>query len=281
MGEVDAEAKNRIDEALSDWRQGDCFVGEFGFSFRIALDVPITCEAREAAAVNAEDAEAIVNGIVVLSQTCDIVRACQERPFIEVCPLVQVSAGDLNQIERCRRPNYAYISGVSDHLLVADLDRVMTVEKSVVANLDRTPGCIDDMDCRRLASALARKRARAAFPDDFVSFISPFADRLKSKHDKQSEEGKVLRALREIRVRAAPSWNSGKVEIMLWLVRHEDDLNVDDKTVADLLDYWLKLIPEYGRFETVYGQVVTLDDLTAKDYVESDRLDFDYLTTRK
>ncbi|HEY9599662.1 MAG TPA: hypothetical protein V6D33_18525, partial [Cyanophyceae cyanobacterium] len=45
-----------------------------------------------------------------------------------------------------------------------------------------------------------------------------------------------------------------------------------------LLQQWLNLIPASGRFQSVEGQVVTLEDITAKDYVESDPLDLDHLS---
>jgi hypothetical protein len=43
----------------------------------------------------------------------------------------------------------------------------------------------------------------------------------------------------------------------------------------------LKRIPATGRFTDVDGVVVTLDDLTARDYVESDPLDLDHLSGRE
>jgi len=43
---------------------------------------------------------------------------------------------------------------------------------------------------------------------------------------------------------------------------------------------WLKRVPAAGRFATVDGAVLTLDDLTARDYVESDPLDLDHLSSR-
>ncbi len=60
----------------------------------------------------------------------------------------------LDDIERARRPQYAYIRGVADRRLVADLDRVMTMEKSVLADWKRVPGCETDLQQRRLVEAL-------------------------------------------------------------------------------------------------------------------------------
>lgn len=42
---------------------------------------------------------------------------------------------------------------------------------------------------------------------------------------------------------------------------------------------WLKLVPAAGRFEPVYGAAATSRDVTAEDYVDSDPLDLDHVST--
>ncbi|MCG6867293.1 MAG: hypothetical protein LJE91_00755 [Gammaproteobacteria bacterium] len=280
MEPLDADGRAKIDEELKHWRQGDCLVGEQWFVFRMAPDAPLTDDAAVAAADGAENAETAVYGFAVLTQTCDIIRNCGERPFIEICPLVQADEDKLHEIERGHRPNYAHIPGVSDQRLVADLDRVMTVEKAVVAQWDRVAGCLDDHDARRLSLALARKRARIAFPDDFVSFVGPLKNRMSAKHDKESDEGRALRALREIRVRAAPSWDAESIQLMFWFIRDEDQPTFEKQGWDVRLDAWLNRVPVRGRFAEVQGAVLTLDDLTAREYLESDPLDLDHLSGR-
>jgi hypothetical protein len=277
---IDADGRAKIDEALQEWRQGDCVLGEQWFVFRILPDAPLTEEAIDAAAEGAENAESEVFGFAVVTQTCDIVRGCDDRSFVEVCPLVEVEEDKLHEIERGRRPNYAHIPGVSNQRLVADLDRVMTVEKPVVARWRRVAGCLDDNDSRRLSLALARKRARIAFPDEFVAFATPLVNRMSTKHDKESDEGRALRALREIRVRAAPSWDAERVQLTLWFIRNEDEPTFEKQSWDVLLEAWMKRVPAKGRFAEVHGAVQTLDDLTARDYVESDPLDLDHLSSR-
>ncbi len=208
---VEEAAREAIDDALETWRQGDCVVGEQWFLSRVDPEKPLTIEAIEAAEAEADAAEAEVRGLMLATQSCDAVRDCADRPFVEVCPLVEVEAGRLEEIRRGRRPNYAYVPGLAAQRLVADLDRAMTVEKAVVASWTRVRGCSDDGEVRRLAHALARKRVRAAFPNDFVILASKLSNRLSEKHDKGSDEGRALRALREIRVRAAPAWEAEKV----------------------------------------------------------------------
>ena len=62
----------------------------------------------------------------------------------------------------------------------------------------------------------------SAFPDEFEMAANRLQKRWLEKHDKQSPEGAHLRALREIRVRAAPSWDASEVHISFWFVKESD-----------------------------------------------------------
>jgi hypothetical protein len=277
--ELDGATLDRIDEALRVWRQGDCVLGEHWLLFRLDIGAPITEEARVAAVEGADAGEAEVRGLMLLTQTCDIVKSCRVRPFVEVCPLVEVDDEKFDEIRKGRRPNYAYIPGIGDGTrLVGDLDRLMAVEKAVVAGWERVIGCHDDDEVRRLSLALARKRARFAFPDDFVVFVKGLQSRLTSKHNKNSDEGRALRALREIRVRAAPSWDAEQVQLTFWFIRHEDEPRFEGQTWDNYLEGWLARVRDDGRFHSIDGAVVTLDDITAREYIESDQLDLDHLS---
>ena len=267
-----------IDTILASWRQGDCVLGAQWFVHRIAKP-SIMAEAREAfTQADADLVEMEVPGFIVVTQTCDIVRSRAERPFIELCPLVEVDADRLEEIKRCRRPAYAFVPQLSGKQLVADLDRVMTVVKDLVATWKRTPGWITDAEARAFALALSRKRARFAFPDDFSVLTKKLLGRLSDKHEKNTNEGRGLRALQEIRVQASPSWDADKVDIFFWFIREEGNPDFEGKNWADLLSEWLSLVPEMGRFHSVLGQVTTLEDMTARQYVDSDRLDLDYVS---
>jgi hypothetical protein len=273
------EAK-RIDTALSEWRQGDLALDESWFVHIGDASAPLSEAAAQADGGGIQAFTSEVAGLVVITQTCDIVRSCTTRPYVEVAPLVQVNEHDLHTVKRGRRPAHATLPMIEESRLVVDLDRVMTVEKSIVATWMRTPGCIDDADARAFAEALARKRVRFAFPDDFTMLARKLQGRLTEKHDKSTDEGRSLRALREIRVRAAPSWDAQQVTVFFWFVRDDGEAAFQGKSWADLLKEWLKIVPATGRFTPVDGQIVTLRDMTAEDYVESDPLDLDHLSIR-
>ena len=268
-----------IDITLLEWYQGDCVLGEHWFIYRFNPQRPLTSDSADVAKEETDLAESEVKGFAIVTQTCDIVRSCNERPFVEIVPLVEVDEQQLHDVQRSRRPQYAYIPGVAGLNLVADLDRIMTVEKAVVAEWERKPGCLSDDEIRALGQALTRKRARFAFPDDFTDFARKLQNRLRDKHDKATDEGEALRALREIRVRAEPSWNSSEIRLIFWFIRDEDQNQFKGVGWDQFLNQWLQLIPESGRYKNVEGSVVALEDMTAKEYVESDPLDLDHLSS--
>lgn len=268
-----------VDVALQKWYQGDYVLGEHWFVQRFDPHRPLTQDSINVAREGTDLAEVCVRGFMVATQTCDIVRSCVSRPFVEVVPLVEVDEQALLEIERGRRPQYAYIPGAKSLNLVADLDRVMTVEKAVIARWKRQPGCSTDEEIRILGQALARKRVRFAFPDDFNQLVNKLQKRLIQKHDRQSPEGEALRALREIRVRAAPAWNANVVQLMFWFIRDEAQVEFAGIGWDRFLPQWLSLISVDERFKSVEGSIVTLEDMTAKDYIESDPLDLDRLSS--
>jgi len=266
------------DDSLDDWQQGDCVLGEFWFAWRFCDTMPITPSAKQLIAENDVDGDIVeeqVDGLAIVTQTCDIVRPFQQRPFLEVSPLVSV--GDVRSVECGKRPRFAYLRGLQEKGLVVDLDRVMVIEKPFFLQYQRVRGCLTDEDVRHFSDALKRKRSRFAFPDDFVVMAKPLLARLSDKYKKNSSEGEALRQLREIRVQASPSWGDEQVELFFHFIQKDDGLP-GSPTPYEQLDAWLALIQPNGRFTSVEGQVAYLDDLTAAEYVYSDRLDFDSLT---
>ncbi len=284
------EDEQAIDQALQAWRQGDVSL-DAGLEFLHLADLsrphsPASMQAAEAAV---QEGEAIataaspvldeVRGMAMLSQTCDVVRICRARPFVEVAALVEVPEPWVEQIRRLKRPAFAHVPATADQRLVADLDRVMTVEKALVAEWTRLPGWETDEELRNFAEALARKRSRFAFPDDFVVAAGGLQAHMVSRHNRQTDEGAHLRALREIRVRAAPSWGADQVQLSWWFVKVDDPQDVPADWPA-LLDRWLALFEqdEGGWFRLDAPIACRLEDMTARDYIDSDRLDLDRLS---
>ena len=129
------EDERAIDEALRAWRQGDVSL-DAGLEFLHLADLsrPHSPASRQVAEDMANNGEALeagampvldeVRGMVMLSQTCDVVRGCQKRPFVEVAPLIEMPGQEIEPIRRLKRPAFGYIPATAGECLVADLDRL-------------------------------------------------------------------------------------------------------------------------------------------------------------
>jgi hypothetical protein len=264
---------------LNDWQQGDCALNVSGFLYRFAREHPATPESRDAA--DASDVvEVDTSGFVVVTQTCDIQRAVADRPFVVVCALVECPDwADMDEIKKGMRPRFVHIPVLASRGLVADLDQVMTIEKPLLISWPRIRGCQSDSEQRAFAAAVSRKFLRFAFPDDLVAVVADLTTLIKRKHGRpESDEGKALRELREIRVAATPDWTAENVELYFLFIRREDQGEALRQPWAHWLEKWLSLEQPTTRYFKVHGVVLPLSQIRADEYAASDQLDLDHLS---
>jgi hypothetical protein len=276
---IDQEEASRVDRAMDQWRQGDCYVGDSDFVALWPVDGDGDKGDVVAGGVPAQVESTPVAGLVVVSQACDIARKCSERPLVEVSPLVEVTEQQMEQVLSGRQVRLTAIPALTVQRLVADLDRTMTVHKAIVAGWERTPGMRSDAEAQAFARALARKRSRLAFPDDFTRFVAPLRDRICEKHERRSPEGEALRSLAEIRVLATPSWDAPQVSTTFFLIRHEGSpLVFDGKRWDQWVDLWLQRMAPLGAFAAPEGLATDYATLSAADYLASSALDLEHLS---
>jgi len=269
-----------VDAQLASCRQGD--VADFGtFSWHADAQLPLT----EAAAQTGNDSghEIVVSRseeMVVVTQTCDLVRSCADRPFVQLSPVVYLEQQAASEAKRGMRPRYAPIPDLDD-LAFGDLDRIVTVEKTLLAGATRKRGCADDRSARRFAASVGRKFGRIAFPDDLVLSLRGLTTRVRAKHDKNSAEGNGLASLEEIRVTASPSWNAETVDVFLSFCPSTTNRAREVMTEEDwdsIIDEWIGRCEPTGKIASVDGAMIPLEELSALEYIDSDRLDLDHLS---
>lgn len=285
MSEQDAAHLERIEKALGEWRQGDATLDVGTFLVHLAdKRTPLTDEARDAVMRGEVDPDkdvfevfSAVKGLVVVSQSCDIVRECAKSECVEVSALIRVEDdAAFEAVRKKRRLRYAYVPGLASRKLVADLEKIMTVEKAVVAGWSRIQGCSTDRERSTFAAALARKRGRFAFPDEFNRGLSKFRDRLKRAEGKKTAEGDLLAALDEIRVQASPEWSAAKVIVFFWFLAEPEKIS-DFNASRDIIQGWMGTINWSGTF-VLAGEafeVLEPQDMTVEQYRGSHALDYD------
>src|SRR4051812_33374693 len=83
------------------------------------------------------------HGVVVVSQTCDVVRLF-DRPNLIVAKAVPLDDADAAAAERGRTPRYVPVPGAPTRLF-ADLEYLAAVEKTAIVDVPRER-CIADED---------------------------------------------------------------------------------------------------------------------------------------
>ena len=158
-----------LDNPLKHWRQGDFALDVGGFLF--------ANPAKSGRKFVAGEITENVVGLVIISQSCDIVRRTGGRDFLAVCPLVKIPEEQLSAIRKGRRPYFTDIENADENVF-ADLRRVMSVHKDVVQTWERQAGFKSEDGHRRFAAALERKFGQFAFPDEFDEAIKKFRERV-------------------------------------------------------------------------------------------------------
>jgi hypothetical protein len=275
-----------VDAILKTWRQGDAIIGQsLGFLYVADLSKPLSPSARREADSGFAEGENLtsigseVPGFVVVTQTCDLLKACAERPFVHLAALQQVADDFAKEVQKGMRPCFACVPALMDRRLVANLDLLMTVEKSVVADVSKRSiirGVRSDAEARQFAESVSRRFLRFAFPDDFVAAVRPIQKRIRDKHGRKSNEGRSYSKLREIRVFATPAWDSPQPDITFLFIRNEEDPVTQEfeRAVGDLMGRFQAT----GSFNSPRHRILSLAEMTAAAYVESDPLDLDYLS---
>lgn len=248
----DPDVAARVDAKTLLWQQGDVVAGG-AWSLHLAnANRPLTPEAAESGATGVTSVVAETDGMVTVSQTCDIVRSCydpasgQSRPYVQMSPLVRLQGDDLKNAIAGRIPRFARVPGVGSNTF-ADLDRCTTVEKSIIAALPFTRGCPDTADQLSFGATVARHRARFPFPDDVVKTLRPIQQRLINRAGKNSPEGHRVDDLEQVRAAAYPAWGDpGGYVVELHFVVGPDVLSAvtpEDEPPSDDVVAWLASNP--------------------------------------
>ncbi len=249
---------------LDEWRQGDLTLE--------AIELPVIALDGQDLSWQAINAS---YGVVVLSQSCDIIRDVEMRPYIQVAGLVPATDGEIAKAIRKETPSRIHLDCLVGRNLLIDLDAAATVHKAVVAKWQRTSGCVSDEERRRIAVGFARHRQRFAFPDSFNELVRPVRRWIESKRNKASPQGNFVKAICEIRVHC-DNWDEPTELTFIAVVNH-----IPDKEEFLEWESAAKSLEEkatHDAYPTAEVRIVTYDDISAREYLESDRLDWDGLS---
>jgi hypothetical protein len=275
----EASLVERVNARAQAWQQGD--VIEVGaVAWLAAASEPLTSQGAASGDEGVRCVIAESERLVVVSQTCDIIRDCCHRPFVVLARVVNLEEPDAGDARRGSRPRFVHLPGLGDKAF-ADLDLLVTVEKAVIFDAEPTRGLPDESSQRRFGTGVGRVFSRFAFPNDLVVALRGLVARVRSKHAKDSPEGRALVALEDIRVTASPGWDAAEMEVFVTFApatREAAEAVMSEEDWDQVVDGWLRRAEPFGVVTAVDGAMIPLDELTAREYIDSDALDLDYLS---
>ena len=270
--QIPDEADDMLDR-LAKWQQGD---------FSLSCCDLLFLDVSEDEDVYEPVFDQGVEGCVVISQTCDVVREIEILPNVTVCPIVEIDAKRQSDIEKGLAPRYGLIDNLPEGMVV-DFSRAMSVSKQLLVTWDRQRGCENEQQILELARALERFFGRFAFPDAFNESIKSLRKAVYAKHEKDSDLGRALRSMREIRVLPHASWtDEGSVPVTFVVVLEDADTReISDRgkifeAIADKFTGIAWEAPFSIHDEGLY--LTTLSDMTASEYLNSYPLDLNALS---
>lgn len=310
--EVEPALAATVDAAATTWKQGTVFAGAAIVRYALA-DLPLTAAAARAGSGPAAVREPL-DLSVVISQTCEVVRPCVQRPMVHLAAVVRLTGRTLDEAKRKWRPQYVQVPWAGDDLF-ADLEVQGIVEKSVLLGANLVAACPDPLAGMRFADGLARHRSRFGFPDDLAPTLEPLVTRFREKAGKDTPQGRRIAEVVAIRATAQPSWNDTPMSVELVFVIEPDRLTpqpsgldppqalldeiaaLDAQRLAELLDdreidpvrrnaLWQRLVDAWsararptGNVSEVTAHALPANELTFDEARQMPEIDLDYLST--
>ena len=221
---------------------------------------------------------------VVITQTCDLVRPASTRPYLQLAPVIRLGGDELVMAQKHHTPHHVAVPQVGPDAF-ADLDEVLTVEKTHAAGL-QVGGSLPGPNAEReFATAVARHYGRPALPDELNEAMAKLKDLMVKRHGKLSPEGSAVTDLLEIRVGAVPSWDSPHVRVVLYFIHPEEPhVGIDGKTLLDEAAWerwiasWGKLFEATGTLRECVALPITYGEMDALTYRSTDILDLEHLS---
>ena len=164
-----------------------------------------------------------VDDVVLLTQTCDLQLTTADEHRCLVAPVVIVSEQVAYEALRGRRPGLAGLPWVGSKA-VADLSRITTVERNVLAGAVSRGRPRNARERFHFAETISRYLTRPALPDPINKVLSPFVSRIAEKHDRQSAEGRCAHKVSELRVEATPDIDHEEPALNVLMILDEYEL---------------------------------------------------------
>ncbi|WP_277959303.1 hypothetical protein [Frigoribacterium faeni] len=199
------------------------------------------------------------DGVVVLSQTCDIV---QNKPTCLVAPILRADAAGISRARKGQSPLVLLLAGTdSTPDQLADLARITSVPKTFLLGkkLLSSLGVGDqDVSARNLAERIGRTFTRFPFPDEVVPAFQKFKKKTQNAVGGEGAFGWILDRVESLRL-GADQWPEPARNLTLHFVISSRYLMGLDDADPDW-DWTTSRV--HGRRRSEQRSTLTLDRVT-------------------
>jgi hypothetical protein len=158
------------------------------------------------------------NGVVLISQTCDIVQSHLQRPTVQVAKLIQLKGTMAQEAADGRRPRFAAVPNEGGSWF-ADLEVIGTIDKLALVRLSNRKGVLSENQLRSFAEAVGRRFSRFPFPDEVTEQTDALVKEVQSKYRKETSPlGQVLQQVLQLRLQAHPRWDDPNAVVTLFVI---------------------------------------------------------------
>jgi hypothetical protein len=227
-----------------------------------SIDDPYTDHDPPSAGIDGDEP-----GWVVLTQRCDLIRAYQVEPLVELARVTPVTDERILQQARSNSPRYIALAERPGGAWVIDLRRRGWLPKHLLPDLEVVQPVPDARALKRLRLRLGQRYWRDPVPDDIVRDVQhPLRDALRGSRarvTRASYFSEWLGLRDDDKVLVLPVLGQGKN-------RREAEAAFDE-VVADLApDVRERLAPE--------SSVVSVDDISFGLWLDAFKFDFDEIS---
>lgn len=161
------------------------------------------------------------HGVVLLSQTCDLV---QDRERVIIAPVSESSSAEMSHVKRGAKPLLVAIGSGPNH--VANLERMISVPRSLLGDAVVVYHSVQERsgeEADRLSARIGRGLYRFAFPDAVHDALSKMQKKIAEGYSKNTSFAAVLRLIDEFRI-SCPAWEVAKRDLVITAVVPEEYL---------------------------------------------------------
>jgi hypothetical protein len=222
--------------------------------------------------------------LVIVSQTCDILKEQTKEPFVEA--IRAFWAEDPSIIREAGRNSARYFLlqqrkiGDSNQGLIADATFRVLIDKAALRQL-KPVQCFnaeDEKTLRKFSNWLGHRYSRPAIPDNYVRAIQrPIVQAIEKLSDSNPLQG-ILDRLAEIRFAVENSEGKPLKANFIFLEDGSGETGIDPESMASFAGWIAERLSKTGLAELADWQLLSYEQISVADYFDTHQLPLDHFT---